>query len=180
MSRESPIYNVIILYSYILTFLPPEEGVDFWAKPPRGATWRFPRFLLREFQGTEKLKFLKFDYSRIHKSHQMSIVASSNNLPMKRLAVAAKHAPRKRRRKGIRDKKVYLNCDLIDMLLPFIEIASVRHILLLSMTNTGLRDQIQNNHEMWRRMYLRLHIFCCIFFVFTHENRKSTNFLRIA
>ena len=76
-------------------------------------------------------------------------------LPAKRPAADVSRAPRKRKRKGIRDKKVYLNSDLIEMIFPFIEISSVKHILLLSMTCASMREQIKSNHEMWRRMYLR-------------------------
>ena len=61
---------------------------------------------------------------------------------------------RKRLRKGIRDKQVGLNQDLLAQIAPYVAGASAKSLLLLSMTNKFLHHHImENSHGIWRRLY---------------------------
>ena len=61
---------------------------------------------------------------------------------------------RRRRRKGIRDPRLQLNEDVMARVLPYLAKTSVRHLLILSMVNKDLYEQVTEAHAIWRRLYL--------------------------
>ena len=58
---------------------------------------------------------------------------------------------RRRRRKGIRDPRLQLNEDVMARVLPYLAKTSVRHLLILSMVNRDLYEQVTEAHAIWRR-----------------------------
>ena len=61
---------------------------------------------------------------------------------------------KKRLRKGIRNKEIGLNQDLLAQIVPYVAGASTKSLLLLSMTNKFLHNHIsKNSHGVWRKLY---------------------------
>ena len=62
---------------------------------------------------------------------------------------------KKRRRRGIRDRRLCLNDDMMAVVLPYVSRTSVKHLLLLSMVDRNLRDLVGGAHDMWRDIFRR-------------------------
>jgi hypothetical protein len=60
---------------------------------------------------------------------------------------------KRRRRRGIRDQRLSLNEDVMNLVIPKLCKASMRHVFILSMVNKELRAAIMDNHEMWETEY---------------------------
>jgi hypothetical protein len=60
---------------------------------------------------------------------------------------------KRRRRRGIRDKAVKLNDDLLGLILPYLSQVSVKHLFILSMVSRDLRASILGSHELWEQLY---------------------------
>jgi hypothetical protein len=64
--------------------------------------------------------------------------------------------PRKRRkRRGIRDKRLSLNDDIMAIMLPYLAKISPRHVFLLSMLNHFHNNLVLDSNEIWRDMFKR-------------------------
>ena len=61
---------------------------------------------------------------------------------------------KRRRRKGMRDPCLQLNEDVMARVLPYLAQTSVRHLLILSMVNKDLYEQVTEAHAIWRRLYV--------------------------
>ena len=91
-------------------------------------------------------------------AHDRCTTVEQEMLKSKRVhpdAFSVRPERRRRLRKGIRDERVCLTPDLVELVLRRLVDSSVKHVLLMGMLNNGMRAMLLESRELWILMLKR-------------------------